>query len=416
MIPLEEQLKNQRSMPPTKRRRAHRGSGLGRILQRLRTDPIDVPTTPSATPVVGEEPSASLGATNSADKKPRVSSVARGCGGIFKGAKFCADGSSLVACNEDNALRLFDTRQENEASDLAADVVVRHGGCVYDYCWYPFYDQTNWASCCVLSTSKDHPVQLWDRFTGKLRATYFPRSDSTDELECALSLCFNATGTRIFAGAARALYSFDVSTPGAQLERRRTKLRRAGDGQGGLLSCLASNPDRSGLVAAGSYAKTVCLYVENDANVTLAQLEGHSGGVTQVMFSPDGKLLYSGARMDDRILCWDIRNTCQVLAEIPRKVDTNQRVGFDISREGDRLITGNTHSRATIFKLEGSTVTKSLELESKLDTVNCASFSPTQPELCCITTGRRHFDEDPARRQELENAAEMQLWRLDTHM
>ena len=298
---------------------------------------------------------------------------------------------------------------------ISPEVVLHHGSCIYDYCWYPFYSGDNWATCCVLSTSKDHPIQLWDRFTGNLRATYFPRNDDLDELQPALSLCFNATGDRIFAGASRALYVFDVSTPGSQIERRKTKLRRrSGSGQSGLISCIATNPDRSGLIAAGSYSKTVCLYVENDDSAVLAELHGHTGGVTQVSFAPDGRVLYSGARADNRILCWDIRNTCEVLMEIPRTVETNQRVSFDVNRTGDCLITGNTHSRATIYGIGGGVVEKRVELDSGLDTVNGVSFNPAEadPNTCCITTGRRRFDEDPERRREMEENAELQIWSL----
>lgn len=49
----------------------------------------------------------------------------------------------------------------------------------------------------------------------------------------------------------------------------------------GIVSCLAFNPDYSGLVAAGSYSGLVGLYTEGDRGV-VSVLEGHRGGVTQV--------------------------------------------------------------------------------------------------------------------------------------
>ncbi len=36
------------------------------------------------------------------------------------------------------------------------------------------------------------------------------------------------------------------------------------------------------------------------------------GGVTHLMFAPDGRLLFSGSRKDDKIVCWDIRRTKEV--------------------------------------------------------------------------------------------------------
>jgi WD40 repeat protein len=49
----------------------------------------------------------------------------------------------------------------------------------------------------------------------------------------------------------------------------------------GIVSCLAFNPDYSGLVAAGSYSGRVGLYTEGERGV-VSVLEGHRGGVTQV--------------------------------------------------------------------------------------------------------------------------------------
>lgn len=36
------------------------------------------------------------------------------------------------------------------------------------------------------------------------------------------------------------------------------------------------------------------------------------GGVTHLKFTPDGRLLFSGSRKDDGIVCWDIRRTKEV--------------------------------------------------------------------------------------------------------
>lgn len=59
-------------------------------------------------------------------------------------------------------------------------------------------------------------------------------------------------------------------------------------------------------------------------------------------FSPDGNFLYSCARKDDAILCWDVRSTEGPLYSIPRHGQTNQRLGFEIEPCGRTLVTGGT--------------------------------------------------------------------------
>jgi len=95
-------------------------------------------------------------------------------------------------------------------------------------------------------------------------------------------------------------------------------------GQRGVISALAFNPDYSGIYAAGSYAKTICLYSEAEGEL-YGTLEGHVGGITKLKFSPCGNYLYSGARKDPNVLCWDIRksgllsflaSTCWVVGKV----------------------------------------------------------------------------------------------------
>ena len=61
----------------------------------------------------------------------------------------------------------------------------------------------------------------------------------------------------------------------------------------------------------------------------------------QVKFSADGNYLYTGARKDPEILCWDVRYTSDVVYRLQRDTaDTNQRIQFDIEPMGRHLTTG----------------------------------------------------------------------------
>ncbi len=68
------------------------------------------------------------------------------------------------------------------------------------------------ATSVFVSTSRDHPLHLWDAFTGNLRATY-RAYDHLDEVVAANSVCFNTSGDKIFAGKAtpyQLMVRFDV--------------------------------------------------------------------------------------------------------------------------------------------------------------------------------------------------------------
>ena len=60
-------------------------------------------------------------------------------------------------------------------------------------------------------------------------------------------------------------------------------------------------------------------------------------------FSRDGNYLYTGARRNPDILCWDVRAASGIVYRLPRaSAGTNQRIAFDIEPCGRHLVTG-TH-------------------------------------------------------------------------
>jgi telomerase Cajal body protein 1 len=99
-----------------------------------------------------------------------------------------------------------------------------------------------------------------------------------DELTAAQSVTFNTAGDKIWAGYASTLRCWDVARPGRDCEQRSTVAKKSvskkavtksnangsngSKGQKGIVSALAFCPDGSGLFAAGSYSKSICLYDE----------------------------------------------------------------------------------------------------------------------------------------------------------
>lgn len=128
--------------------------------------------------------------------------------------------------------------------------------------------------------------------------------------------------------------------------------RKSRKGQKGILSCIDFSTD--GLYAVGSYSQSVGIYDETNNELCLKLNGFQGGGVTQVKFSKDGLYLFSASRHADSILCWDIRDTANVLYELPRPGRTNQRIQFDLDASGRYLMTGDTHGNVLVYDISTS--------------------------------------------------------------
>ncbi|GMF11199.1 unnamed protein product [Phytophthora lilii] len=307
-----------------------------------------------------------------------------------KGVKVSPDGLCLLTNSDDHVLRLFE--MASDVSQASTSILqAKEGGTVYDYEWYPFMTSADPNSCIFVSTSRDQPVHLWDAYTGELRASY-RAFDHMDELASAQSLAFNSTGTKLFAGFDRMIRYFDLSQPSRDFRARPLcKTRRSRKGQRGLISTLHFNPDHSKIYAAGSYGGTTCVYTEDEGEELLA-LRDHDGrGISQVRFSPCGRFLFTAARRDARIHCWDIRATNEILHTFNRVADTNQRVEFDLHCGGRYLATGSQTGRVMLYDvLTGALLDESIQLP---DCANGVSFFPDLTRaMLAVTSGQRHYD------------------------
>ncbi|KAI8053738.1 WD40-repeat-containing domain protein [Syncephalis plumigaleata] len=265
------------------------------------------------------------------------------------------DGSCLLTINNDNIVRLFDfpTQLLDDIPEmtLTPSLSVSSGDTLYDAVWYPFMSSQDPASCCFITSTKDHPIHLWDAFTGQLRASYTV-IDHQERFIGPTALTFNLDGTRIYAGYENMIEVFHIDRPGNESSKyATTPSRRSRQGQKGLISSLAFNPDRSGVYAAGSFTGSIGIYSEQNQQL-IYQLTGADVGVIQVKFTPDGNYLYSASRKSNSILAWDIRQTGTILHRLEREYTTNQRMTFDIDRHGNQLITGDQYGGVSLFDIQ----------------------------------------------------------------
>ena len=291
---------------------------------------------------------------------------------FLKGVRWSPDGVCLLTCGaEDNTFRVYDIPADlavvpvPDPSDddarlgdarLLPDALwpalrVRAPECVYDYAWFPGMTATDPRTCVFASATRAQPVQCWDACDGSLRASYVAH-DHFDEPTAATCVAFSADGARVFGGFDGSVRAWHLSRPGrdcdAWVAARRGRKTTPG---GGLVGCLAPAPADASLVAAGSYDKTVRVFDATTGEVALA-FEGHAGGVTGAAWSPDGGYLYTGARRDAEILCWDVRHAAGPVYRCARATaSTNQRIGFDVEPCGRHLVSGGEDGCLRAFDL-----------------------------------------------------------------
>ncbi|XP_077021979.1 telomerase Cajal body protein 1 [Tamandua tetradactyla] len=317
---------------------------------------------------------------------------------FLKGCKWAPDGSCILTNSADNILRIYNLppelykeKEQLEYAEMVPVLRMAEGDTIYDYCWYSLMSSAQPDTSYVASSSRENPIHIWDAFTGELRAS-FRAYNHLDELTAAHSLCFSLDGSQLFCGFNRTVRIFCTSRPGRDCEVRSTFAKK--QGQSGIISCIAFSPAQP-LYACGSYSCSLGLYAWDNGS-PLALLGGHRGGITHLCFHPDGNLLFSGARKDAELLCWDLRQPGHPLWSLSREVATNQRIYFDMDPTGKFLVSGNTSGAVSVWDTSGAGDEGKLEpvlsfLPQK-DCTNGVSLHPSLP-LLATASGQRMFPE-----------------------
>ncbi|XP_015229273.1 PREDICTED: telomerase Cajal body protein 1 [Cyprinodon variegatus] len=245
----------------------------------------------------------------------------------------------------------------------------------------------------LASSSRDNPVHVWDAFCGKVRASFRPYNH-LDELTAAHSLCFSPDGEQLYCGFEKMVRVFYTKRPGRDCEERPTVVKKRG--QNGIISCFAFSPCQS-VYACGSYSRCAGLYSCQDGTLLALLPTRHNGGLTHLLFSPDGNYLFTGGRKDPEILCWDLRDTGKVLFSLKRNVTTNQRIYFDLDQSGRYLLSGDTEGVVSVWDTHTARPDGTEELlqpqirfKAHWDCTNGISLHPFMPILA-TSSGQRQF-------------------------
>ncbi|XP_034076457.1 telomerase Cajal body protein 1 [Gymnodraco acuticeps] len=317
----------------------------------------------------------------------------------LKGCKWAPDGSCILTNSADNVLRVYNLPPEiysynwDLLPEMSPVLRMAEGDTIYDYCWYPKMNSLDADTCFLASSSRDNPVHLWDAFYGQVRASFRPYNH-LDELTAAHSLCFSPDGSKLYCGFDKTVRVFYTDRPGRDCEEWPTVVKK--QGQSGIISCFGFSPCQS-VYACGSYSRCAGLYSCQDGSQLALLPTRHHGGLTHLLFSPDGNYLYTGGRKDPEILCWDLRDPGKVLFSLKRNVATNQRIYFDLDPSGRYLLSGDTGGVVSVWDTltappdgDEELLQPQLRFNAHWDCTNGISIHPFMP-LLATSSGQRQF-------------------------
>ncbi len=146
------------------------------------------------------------------------------------------------------------------------------------------------------------------------------------------------------------------------------QLLRTLEGPSGSVLSVAFSPDGQTL-ASGSWDNTIKLWRVDDGQL-LRTLEGHADGVTSVAFSPDGQILASGSS-DDTIKLWRVGDG-QLLRTLVGHADIVTSVAF--SPDGQTLASGSRDATIKLWRVGDGQLLRTLK--GHTDWVRSITFSP----------------------------------------
>ena len=268
---------------------------------------------------------------------------------------FSPDGRRLASGSEDSSIILWDTVTGKKLLTLLG-----HAVGVHSVDFSP--DGKRLASGSWYSS-----IILWDTVSGKKLFTL------TGHVGGVRSVAFSPDGRHLTsAGYNKTIRLWDTVTGKKELFTRK--------GHSDHVHSVAFLPDCSLLntggrhLASGSMDKTIKLW-NIYSEKALLTLEGHSGGVYSIAFSPHGKRLASGSA-DKTIKLWDVATGEEMLWLRGHKSDV---LSVAFSPDGKRLASGSVDQ--TIKLWETATGKELLTLKGHSHSVDSVALSPDGKRL-----------------------------------
>ncbi|OBT58511.1 hypothetical protein VE04_01249 [Pseudogymnoascus sp. 24MN13] len=305
----------------------------------------------------------------------------------FKSIQWSPDGTSLIAASADNKLRFYVAPPDLLSPSSSPHILTPYTTYAapeptYTQSFYPHFDLQNSSTTLLLSSPRDHPIQLINVLSPEPSpvSTYSLVCRTTEAYLTPSSLLWHPTGHEFYTGTDCLISIFDVSRSGEgpttrlpTIPSKRHKMKGGGVGMRGIVSCLSLQPDApdspvgNGMLAAGTWTRWVSLYdaeglggtVANWSIASAADDESQIGGagVSQVLWSACGRYLFVVERKSRGVLVYDVRVTGRLVGWLEgREAETNQRMSVDTASIGGKseVWAGGTDGRVKVWRDVGS--------------------------------------------------------------
>ncbi len=278
---------------------------------------------------------------------------------VVVGVAISPDGKTALTGSADQSMRLWDLESGEELRRF-----VGHDEWVFGVAFSP-------NGCRALSGSVDGSVRVWDIEAGNLQAIMPP-----GDLARRRSIDLSADAATAFAGHEDGLITrWDTATGTVTLQME--------TGTGAEVLGLALSPDDT-RVATGDAGGYLVLW-DAQTGELIWQVEAHANYIMKVAFSPDGKLIATGAGSpedaikgpDTSVAVWDAA-TGQEVQRFEGHPDTIWGIAFSpdsrriVSSSGPLIDTGS--HRVVVWEV--ATGQELLSLDGHTDLIGGVDYSP----------------------------------------
>ena len=190
----------------------------------------------------------------------------------------------------------------------------------------------------IASGGRDGAIILWESITGTEKNRINAHQwfgNKFNIKEYINSVIYDSDGQTLVSASYDTIVLWDVRT------EEYTEIETPDN-----LQCLALHP--YGSLLASGHTDAVLLWHATTGE-KIAKLEGHTGSVYSVAFSPDGKILVSGGgEIDKRIILWDIATT-EVITTLTGHTEGVRCFAF--SPDGNTLVSGSWDGTALVWNI-----------------------------------------------------------------